>query len=135
MALNYVPVYPGAPVTTLGAIATANLLNTGAGTLATLFTASASGSRLMWISFSPQEAITTDEIIRLFLNDGGANYTHLATIRIGHLLLASGGTSDDPYIWVPKTGFIDLAASYVIKGCSVQGFDFDTISAGYSLAA
>ena len=83
MAVNQVERFVHAPVTTLSTITAANIVRDGSGTLATLFTANATdGSRLMWISLSPQEDVTTDEIIRLYLHDAASAYTHLATIRV-----------------------------------------------------
>ena len=67
MALN--PQYVGTPRTAAAVISTANANRDGTGTIATVFTAGASGSRIDTIVLEAR-ATTTAGMIRLFVHDG-----------------------------------------------------------------
>jgi len=70
MAAN--PIFVGSVRTETAQIATANANRDGSGTVGTVFTAGASGSKIVTITIKAQ-VTTTAGMIRLFLYDG-ANY-------------------------------------------------------------
>lgn len=67
MALN--PQFAATPKIGAGALSAANTARDGSGTLVTVFTAGANGSRIDYISIQAT-ATTTAGMIRLFLHDG-----------------------------------------------------------------
>ena len=67
MAIN--PSYAATPRCAIGQVSTANTARDGTGTIATIFTAGASGSRIDAINLKAI-ATTTAGMIRLFIHDG-----------------------------------------------------------------
>ena len=65
--------YAATPRTAVGQVTTANTNRNGKGTIATIFTGGASGSRIDDISIVAT-GTTTAGVVRLFLNDGTTSY-------------------------------------------------------------
>jgi hypothetical protein len=65
--------YAATPRTAVGQVTTANTNRNGTGTIATIFTGGASGSRIDDISIVAT-GTTTAGVVRLFLNDGTTSY-------------------------------------------------------------
>lgn len=77
MPANINPIFTGVPKAATGTIALANTARDGSGTLLTLFTAGANGSRLDFITFTSSQvtpAASAARVQRIFLTDtAGAN--------------------------------------------------------------
>jgi hypothetical protein len=66
------PNFTATPRIGLGQVTAANTARDGTGTIATIFTAGANGSRIDWIEITATGTTTTN-VVRLFLNDGTNN--------------------------------------------------------------
>jgi hypothetical protein len=75
MAANTQPVFPLTPVIPVGnTLLTANTAKDGTGTVATLYTAGANGSKVSSIQIA-YTGTSVATVLRLFINNGGANST------------------------------------------------------------
>lgn len=72
MAVNTTPIFTDTPRADVGQIATANTARDGTGTVGTIFTAGADGSRIDAVTVVAT-GTTTAGVIRLFIHDG-TNY-------------------------------------------------------------
>lgn len=75
------PQYAATPRAALGQVSTANTARDGTGTIATVFTAGASGSRIDDIAITAT-GTTTAGMVRLFLHDG-TNARMLQEVSVG----------------------------------------------------
>ena len=69
MAANTQPIFTLTPVCTVGQVTTANTARDGTGTIATIFTAGADGSRIEAIEVCGT-GTTTSGVVRIFIHDG-----------------------------------------------------------------
>lgn len=74
MAGNNFALYSAVPNIGFGTVATANTAKDGTGTVVTVFTAGANGSRVEKIRFRAK-GTNVATVARIFLNNGGANST------------------------------------------------------------
>ena len=72
MPANTTPIFPLTPATNWGTITTANTAKDGTGTVTTIFTAGANGSRIDQIKIRPL-GTNVQTVVRFFLNNGSAN--------------------------------------------------------------
>jgi hypothetical protein len=80
MPAGTTPIFPAAVATVSAQIATANTARDGTGTVATVYTAGASGSLVDFVKVKAQGNVS-DGCIRIFLHDG-ANYRLLDEIKV-----------------------------------------------------
>ncbi len=73
MAVTSTPIFVQAPRCAIGSLATANTNRDGSGTLATIFTAGANGSRIEHIDITAY-GTTTAGVIRLYIHDGSTAF-------------------------------------------------------------
>ncbi len=75
MAANTQPVFPLTPVVPVGnTLLTANTAKDGTGTVSTLYTAGANGSKLSGVQIA-YTGTSVATVLRLFINNGSANST------------------------------------------------------------
>jgi hypothetical protein len=71
MAVTATPIFVQAPRVAVGSLATANTNRDGSGTIATVFTAGANGSRIEHIDITAI-GTTTAGVVRLYVHDGSS---------------------------------------------------------------
>lgn len=74
MAANTQPIFPKVPNISWGNVAAANTAKDGSGTVVTVFTAGAEGSRVDAIKIRPL-GTNVATVLRIFINNGSANST------------------------------------------------------------
>ncbi len=80
MAANTIPIFVKTPDLTSASINAANTARDGSGTLVTLFTAGADGSRVDYIVFTsaqPSVAASSARVVRVFITDTSGNNPRL----------------------------------------------------------
>lgn len=73
MAVTATPIFVQAPRTAIGALSAANTNRDGSGTIVTIWTAGANGSRIDHIDIAAS-GTTTAGVIRLYIHDGSTSY-------------------------------------------------------------
>lgn len=93
MAQNVQPIFPLTQVIGMGTVATANTAKDGTGTVVTVFTAGANGSRVDSIKI---RALGTNvaTVVRIFINNGGANSTPTNNILFHEVTAAATTLSE-----------------------------------------
>lgn len=93
MAQNVQPIFPLTQVVGMGTVATANTAKDGTGTVVTVFTAGANGSRVDSIKI---RALGTNvaTVVRIFINNGGANSTPTNNILFHEVTAAATTLSE-----------------------------------------
>jgi len=94
MAANTIPIYTKVPkINWSGILKTANIAKDGTGTVETIFTAGAEGGRVERVRV---RAIGTNivTVLRLFINNGGANSTPANNVLYAEITLAATTLSE-----------------------------------------
>lgn len=73
MAVTATPIFVQAPKCAIGSLATANTNRDGSGTIATIYTAGSSGSRIDHIDIQSYGTVTAG-VIRLYIHDGSTAF-------------------------------------------------------------
>lgn len=104
------PVYSATPKTPMVSIATANTNRDGTGTVGTVMTAGASGSRVGSVTVTAA-GTTTAGVVRLFVsNDGGTTKLLIAEILVS-AITPSTSTAVFTSTWTPPGGALQLVAT------------------------
>lgn len=119
--------YAATPRAALGQVSTANTNRDGTGTLATIFTAGASGSRIDDI-YIAATGTTTAGVVRLFLYDGTNNRLWL------EILVTAVTPSTTVQVWnyTLLNQALILPVNYVLKGSTnnAETFNINVTRAG-----
>lgn len=93
MPANTKPIFPLTPKVSWGTVTTANTAKDGTGTVVTVFTAGADGSRIDQIKV---RALGTNvaTVMRFFVNNGGANTTAANNTLIHEVTIAATTVSE-----------------------------------------
>lgn len=104
---SYAPQFAATPRNSSAAISTANTNRDGTGTVGTIFTAGASGSRVEKITVCPAAAVTAG-MVRVFVHNGSAYFllkeipiqavTPSGTVPVVPVVLATGNDIELPMI-------------------------------------
>lgn len=118
--------YASTPKCGVGQVSVANTNRDGTGTLATIFTAGASGSRIDRVTVQAV-ATTTAGMVRLFIHDGTSarlyNEVPVAAVT------PSGTTSAFRY-QIPIEGGLALPANYSLRASTHNAETFNVIAQG-----
>lgn len=131
MAANTTPIFPLTPNITVGkTISAANTAKDGTGTVVTVHTAGANGSRVEKLRI---RALGTNvaTVLRLFINNGGANSTATNNVLYEDITLPSTTNSEVAQLTNQEINLgISLPAGYTLF-CTLG----TTVAAGYALSA
>ena len=92
MAASTNPIFPNVPVLTWGTVTTANTAMDGTGTVVTVFTAGAAGSRIGGIKVKSL-GTNIQTVLRIFINNGSPNTTAANNTLYGEYTIAQTAAS------------------------------------------
>jgi len=135
MPANTTPIFPLTPKVSWGSVATANTAKDGTGTVVTICTAGANGSRIDQIKV---RAIGTNTatVLRLFVNNGSTNATATNNSLIHETTIASTTLSEvdalaDNDITIAKnTGEVAVPIPYLPAAYKINITIGTTVAAG-----
>ena len=120
------PQFVGTPRCAIAQVTTANTGRDGTGTIATVFTAGAAGSRLEHVTIEAT-GTTTAGVIRLFIHDG--TNTRLYQEILVTATTPSTTTAAFRYVWVPPAPFV-LPTGYSLRASTNNAETFNIIAIG-----
>lgn len=120
------PAYTATPKVGVGQVSAANTNRDGTGTLAAIFTAGASGSRIDRVTVQAV-ATTTAGMVRLFIHDG-TNARLYAEVPVS-AITPSGTTAAFRY-QLPIEGGLSLPANYSLRAATHNAETFNVIAQG-----
>ncbi len=134
MPANTVPIFPLSPKTSWGSVATANTAKDGTGTVVTVFTAGANGSKIDQIKVRPL-GTNVATVLRLFVNNGSANTTATNNSLVHEKTIAATTLSEvselaDTDLLIPKGGDVAPPIPYLPPGYKINVTVGTTIAAG-----
>jgi hypothetical protein len=131
MVANTTPIFPLTPNISVGqTIATANTAKDGTGTVATVHTAGANGSRVEKLRIRGL-GTNVATVLRLFINNGLTNATAANNILHEEITLPATTLSETSQLLNQEIGLgISLPAGYKLM-CTIG----TTVAAGYALSA
>jgi hypothetical protein len=131
MPANTAAIFVGTPLRPQVRVSTANTARDGTGTLATVYTAGASGAMFRCVRVTPEAAIGSGDVVRLFVQVGGAGNNELvAEIPIPPANPAASAAGTPPpalpsvVFWLDpsdRTLALSLGAGDVVKASTDQG--------------
>jgi hypothetical protein len=134
MAANTIPIFPLTPKVSWGTVATANTAKDGTGTMVTVFTAGAEGSRIDQIK-ARALGTNTATVLRFFINNGSDNETPANNTLVHEITVASTTLSEvaalaDNDIIIAKGADWFPAILYLPAGYKINVAVGTTIAAG-----
>ena len=126
MPANTQPIFTLTPVCTVGQVTTANTNRDGTGTIATIFTAGADGSRIEAIEVVATVS-TTQGVVRLYIHDG----TNIRLLKELLVPAITAGTSIEVWreIFVPAVPLV-LPSTHSIRASTHIGETFNVFVHG-----
>lgn len=128
MAANTIPIFTKTPHIGIGVISTANSNRDGTGTIETIFTAGADGSRIHRIIVKAT-VTTTAGTVRLFLYNG-TNYFLMRELAIPAVTVSATQGAYDLVLEFLGERAIILPASYSIRASTEKAENFNIIIEG-----
>lgn len=131
MPANTIPIFPLTPKVGFGKVLAANTGTDGTGTVVLLYTAGGNGSKIDQIRFR-HLGVNVASVLRLFINDGGANYFLAFERSIPALAaLSQVAESSDFDITIPKnTTETASPIPYLPAGYKIYGAVGTVLAAG-----
>lgn len=134
---NTTPIFPLTQNVSWGTLTTANTAKDGTGTVATLFTAGANGSKIDQIKV---RALGTNvaTVLRLFVNNGSANSTAANNTLIHEVTIAATTLSEvaalvDTDIVITKGADTVVPIPYLPAGYKIMATIGTTVAAGLQM--
>jgi hypothetical protein len=121
----------GAVGTGVGAISVANTNRDGTGTMATVYTAGASGARLDAIDVIPTATMAANDVVRLFITSGGiTKLVHelaMTAQTLSATQAATGITVSEIYNGLVRPKLFVLEANAILKASTHAGQAYNVV--------
>lgn len=131
MSQNTKPIFPLVPEVTWATVSAANTATDGTGTVVTVFTAGANGSRVDYLSCSALGTNVTT-VMRVFINNGSANSTASNNVLFTEQPLPSTTATNSNLIGPQMITPLNISLPAGFKINVVLG---TAVSAGWAIAA
>lgn len=113
-------------------IATGNTAIDGTGSLTSIITGAATGTRIVCVKVTAIATVTKGHVA-FFLYDG-TNNRFLGVLKIDDFIVSLPTEPPIPQMWVPSDGEVLLpSASHILKACPYNSESFDLIPKGADL--
>lgn len=122
MSMNNIPVYERNPRFARGLLSAANTNRDGTGTIVTIMTAGADGSRVRKITITAL-GTTTAGMVRLYIHDG-TNYTLWMEIQVGAITPSGTVAAWQEVIEIYGEEALQLPALHSLRGSTHNGESF-----------
>ena len=124
MAANTAPIFTLAPQVAMATISTANTNRDGSGTIGTVLTAAANGTRILQVTIEAQ-GTTTAGMIRFFIYNGVTNFLYK---EVAVTAITPSGTVAAFNSVVTFTNGLVLPATYIFKAATNNAESFNIIA-------